>query len=383
MKFSILALFALSLSASARPLRLAISAGDALKNGQDAIALNNKFKTLKVGDPCQSGDEGCINGGFAQCVNGQFTSQPCASGTICAALPLVNSVGTSITCDTQADVDARIAATGATSGNSTSVVASSSTVATSATATVTTSTSAATATSTATSQGNVNGTDGDPQSSLTLDPNVIAKGFENDGQSQPEAGQVASKTSSNNFINFCLTVPNLPITNGQQVKGGSCNPAPMGVIASVNNMPSSKFVFPKNMDNLGVNQSFTIQMAISNLATGNFVNADQNYFAAPQFTNGNGDVEGHSHVVIEQLDSLTQTKPTNPAKFVFFKGLNAQAQNGILTANVTGGLDAGVYRMASINSAANHQPVLVAIAQHGALDDMIYFTVGNNNNGNN
>ena len=88
-----------------------------------------------------------------------------------------------------------------------------------------------------------------------------------------------------------------------------------------------------------------------------------------------GNILGHSHIVIEQLDSLAQTTPTNPQKFAFFKGLNAAAVNGVLTADVTAGLAPGFYRMASINTAANHQPALVAIAQHGALDDMIYFTV--------
>ena len=39
---------------------------------------------------------------------------------------------------------------------------------------------------------------------------------------------------------------------------------------------------------------------------------------------------------------------------------------------MTGGLGVGTYRMATINSAANHQPVLVAVAQHASLDDMIY-----------
>lgn len=33
-------------------------------------------------------------------------------------------------------------------------------------------------------------------------------------------------------------------------------------------------------------------------------------------------------------------------------------------------------QISSINSAANHQPVLVAVAQHGAIDDHVYFTVG-------
>ncbi|KAI9068842.1 hypothetical protein FKP32DRAFT_1608697 [Trametes sanguinea] len=186
----------------------------------------------------------------------------------------------------------------------------------------------------------------DAQTSLTLVQSVIATGFANDGQDQPTAGQVPSLTSTNNFINFCATVPNLPITNGQQIKTGSCNPAPMGIIAATTNMPSSKFVSPKNGDTIPANTNFTIQMAIQHLETGHFTNANENYFAAPQVVNAQGDIQGHSHVVVDPLTSLDQTTPTDPSKFVFFKGLNDVAQNGVLS--------------------------------HGSLDDMIYFTVSDN-----
>ena len=60
-------------------------------------------------------------------------------------------------------------------------------------------------------------------------------------------------------------------------------------------------------------------MAIKNLQTGNFVNAQKNYFAAPQQLNGGGTIVGHSHVVVEKLSGLDQTTPTNPKEFVFFK----------------------------------------------------------------
>lgn len=46
--------------------------------------------------------------------------------------------------------------------------------------------------------------------------------------------------------------------------------------------------------------------------------------------------------------------------------------NGVLTADVTAGLPAGAYRLCSINSSSNHQPVIVAVAQHGSLDDCVY-----------
>ncbi|KAF8167880.1 hypothetical protein B0H34DRAFT_35489 [Crassisporium funariophilum] len=198
----------------------------------------------------------------------------------------------------------------------------------------------------------------------------------------PTDGQVASLTSTNNFINFCLTT-NQPITNGQQIAAGSCNPAPIGSIPSSDNMPSSKFTNPKNGDIIPPDQTFTISMAINNLQTGNFVNAQQNYFAAPQQLNGAGIIIGHSHVVIEQLQALDQTTPTNPKQFAFFKGLNEAAQGGVLTADVAAGVPAGAYRLCSINAAANHQPAIVPIAQHGSLDDCVYFTAGAANNGGN
>jgi hypothetical protein len=195
-----------------------------------------------------------------------------------------------------------------------------------------------------------------------------------DGQAIPVVGQVASLTSGNNFINFCATT-NLPITNGKQITTGSCNAAPMGILPSTANLPSSKFVFPKNFDTVAQNTSFSIQMAIQNLETGNFVNAQTNYYSAPQQVNSAGNVIGHSHFVVEPIESFTSTTPLDIRKFAFFQGVNGAAVNGVLTVNVTAGLPEGFYKLSSINSAANHQPVLAPIAQHGSMDDVVYFQV--------
>ncbi|KAI0307526.1 hypothetical protein B0F90DRAFT_1621451 [Multifurca ochricompacta] len=219
---------------------------------------------------------------------------------------------------------------------------------------------------------NGKGAGANAQTSLTLDPAVIAKGFENNGQATPTPGQVASLTSNNNFINFCLTVPNKPITNGQQIKTGSCNPAPMGVIAATTNMPSSKFVSPVNGQDLAPNTAFTIKMAVNHLQTGNFVNAATNYYAAPQQVNGQGDIIGHTHFTVQDIGSFTSTKAEDPSVFAFFKGVNGAAVNGVVSEAVTAGLPAGVYRLCSINTDANHAPALVAVAQHGSLDDCVY-----------
>jgi hypothetical protein len=208
-----------------------------------------------------------------------------------------------------------------------------------------------------------------------LDPGVICSGFQQDGQANAAAGQVPSLTSPNNFINFCLTV-NMPLTNGQQVKGGSCNPAPMGVIAPSTNIPSSKFVNPKNLDAVQAYTTFEITMAINHLDTGHFANPDSNYFAAPQQLNCDNDIIGHTHFVIEQLDCATSTTVSDPSKFVFFQGVNTPADaQGNLAISVTDGLPPGVYKLSSNHASANHAPPVVAVAQRGTMEDQIYVSV--------
>jgi len=221
---------------------------------------------------------------------------------------------------------------------------------------------------------NNNNNNNNPQTSLTLLQSVIATGFEQNGQATQEPGQVASLTSSNNFINFCATVSE-PLTNGQQIKTGSCNPAPMGQIAATTNMPTAKFNNPVNFGKVPANQNFTISMGIKNLKTGNFVNADTNYYSAPQqIDQGSNNIVGHSHFTIQAVSSFTSTDILDANTFAFFKGINTPADgNGNVNTVVAGGLPKGFYRLSSINTAANHQPCLVAVAQHGSLDDTIYF----------
>ena len=209
-----------------------------------------------------------------------------------------------------------------------------------------------------------------------MDSRVICSNFAQDGQANATQGQAPSLTSTNNFINFCLTV-DLPLTNGQQLKGGSCNPAPMGAIPPLTNMPSSKFIHPENLGAVKANMSFEIKITIKHIETGWFTNPNTTYFGAPQQLSDQNDIIGHTHIVIEQLSSINSTTVSDPTVFVFFKGVNTPAdQNGQLTVNVTDGLPEGVYKLSSINSSANHAPVHVAVAQHGVLDDQVY--VGGN-----
>jgi hypothetical protein len=92
----------------------------------------------------------------------------------------------------------------------------------------------------------------------------------------------------------------------------------MGLIPSSDNIPSAKIQFPTNGQQIPANQAFTVKVAIRNLVTGNFVNAQASYLAAPQQLQ-NGVILGHSHITVEKLTSLTQTTPTDPKQFAFFK----------------------------------------------------------------
>src|SRR5580700_5854225 len=57
---------------------------------------------------------------------------------------------------------------------------------------------------------------------LTLDPAAVQTGSASSGIGSigSEAGQAASQTSNDNFINFCA---GKTLTNGLQIVGGSCN----------------------------------------------------------------------------------------------------------------------------------------------------------------
>ena len=228
--------------------------------------------------------------------------------------------------------------------------------------------------------GNNNG--GGNNGDLTLDADVVQKGSQSDGQ-QAEgsaAGQAASKTDNANFINFCK---GKTLTNGLQVKGGSCNGISksyrtasllavkvsdaclaMGDIPSTDKMISTIITKPKTGEDVEPNQTFQLQAAIQNLEAGSFTNPDATYYAAPQQLGNGGQVIGHTHFTVQDMgNTLNPQLPMDAQKFTFFKGVNDAGQNGVLSATVQGGLKAGVYRVCTITSASNHQAVNMPVAQ--------------------
>lgn len=159
----------------------------------------------------------------------------------------------------------------------------------------------------------------------------------------------------------------------------------MGDIPSTANMVSSIITDPAPGQDVAANTAFTVKVQVAKLAAGSFTNPANTYYAAPQALNGQGLIIGHTHVTIQDLGgSLTPTNAPNADTFAFFKGINDNGNgNGGLEALVTDGLPAGFYRVCTMASASNHQPVIMPIAQRGAQDDCTKFTVGQGNGGGN
>jgi hypothetical protein len=151
----------------------------------------------------------------------------------------------------------------------------------------------------------------------------------------------------------------------------------MGDIPAKTDMVSSIITFPlPGSATIESDTTFNISVQVSNLVAGFFTNADATYYAAPQALSG-GKVVGHTHVTVQDLGaSLNPTTALDPTQFAFFKGINDNGNGqGLLQATVTGGLPAGNYRVCTMASASNHQPVLMPVAQRGTPDDCTKFTV--------
>lgn len=138
----------------------------------------------------------------------------------------------------------------------------------------------------------------------------------------------------------------------------------MGNIPSSTNMVSTVITSPEPGQIIAPNTTFNVSVQVANLAAGSFTNAKATYYAAPQDLSG-GKVVGHTHITIQTLGkSLAATTPPDASTFAFFKGIDDVGNGrGGLSATVTGGLPAGNYRVCTITSASNHQPVLMPVAQ--------------------
>jgi len=213
---------------------------------------------------------------------------------------------------------------------------------------------------------------------LCLNPAAVQKGATNDGN--PTGEQSPSLTSNNNFINFCVSsfgkVGGAVIMNGvQQPDKPGCNGVVMGMVPDKNHMPACKFTSPKNLDTVKADVTLEITLTVRNIVLGIFTNPKTTYLQGPvQLDPDSKNVLGHTHIVVQPIESLDSTNIPDPSLFIFFKGVDNAAKNDQVSVKIDRGLPEGFYRISTITTAANHQPISSPIAQRSIYDDIIYIT---------
>src|SRR5437762_1253177 len=97
----------------------------------------------------------------------------------------------------------------------------------------------------------------------------------------------------------------------------------MGDMPANTKMTSTMILSPQPGQDLPADKTFTISLQVANLQAGSFSDPDKQYYTSPQTLNKQGQIIGHTHVTIQDMQgSLTPTAPLDASKFSFFKGIN-------------------------------------------------------------
>lgn len=108
-----------------------------------------------------------------------------------------------------------------------------------------------------------------------MDPANVQSNSATTGQEENgDPAQADSITDNANFINFCT---GKTLTNGLQIKGGSCNGIVMGDIPSTDNMVSSLITFPGPGEDIDADTAFDIKVKVLNLVAGSFTSKSLGY----------------------------------------------------------------------------------------------------------
>jgi hypothetical protein len=186
---------------------------------------------------------------------------------------------------------------------------------------------------------------------------------------------VVFSVKENTGNNVCK-ISNLALANGTQNPNGECVETFMGEIPNANNMISTVILFPKDNNVIEESQPFTIRTKTINLRTGFFTDPETQYYIFPQTLDDKGIIQGHSHVVIQEVKN--EDEPLDPKVFSFFKGLDDPSnEQGELNTLVDNGLPAGKYRICTLVSSFSHQIALMPVAQRGNLNKLIVIKIKN------
>jgi hypothetical protein len=143
-------------------------------------------------------------------------------------------------------------------------------------------------------------------------------------------------------------------------------------------MVSTLIVQPANGATLSSDQDIVVEIDIQNMDLGFFSDSGiqyLQYYTSGQQLNGQGIIQGHQHITVQNLNGGNAALDANgPA---FFKEVNDELNGGnTLSATIPAGeLGSGEFRICSITGTFTHQPVLMPVAQRGSQDDCIRITI--------
>ncbi|KAI9142736.1 hypothetical protein BKA69DRAFT_1027229, partial [Paraphysoderma sedebokerense] len=169
--------------------------------------------------------------------------------------------------------------------------------------------------------------------------------------------------------------------DGSQKKTPTCSRTIQGAIPSFDRMVSTIITSPNAGATVAAKKALKVEVRTNNLDLGFFEDPNARYYQTPQTLNGQGIIEGHQHITVQRLTGVGQNVNAPPdartEALAFFKGLDDDSQNGILSVEIPAEnlAQPGIYRLCTITGTRGHQPVLMPVARRGSQDDCIRITV--------
>ncbi|KAI9190308.1 hypothetical protein H9P43_001742 [Blastocladiella emersonii ATCC 22665] len=191
------------------------------------------------------------------------------------------------------------------------------------------------------------------------------------------AGSAPIRGLSNN-AQFCNQVGlGRAVADGTQKKTVTCSRTVQGAIPSFENMVSTIILAPQNGARMPRNKAINFAIRTRGLDAGFFENPNERYYVSPQTLNSRGQVEGHQHVTVQRLGNAQTPPDARSDSLAFFKGLDQEDTNGILTTTIPADAvsQPGLYRLCTMTGTRGHQPVIMPVARRGAQDDCIRINI--------
>lgn len=168
-------------------------------------------------------------------------------------------------------------------------------------------------------------------------------------------------------------------SDGSQNRAGFCVSTPMGSVPSEDKMISTIILKPKNGETVSGKDGIEVTVRTMNIEFTFFDNSTTQYYVSPQTLNSKGFVQGHQHIVFQQIsDDSNGGNPPDPQlkNLKFFNAFDEKpAANGMDVNLKTAPIDPGLYRVCTMTASASHQPVIMPVAKRGPQDDCIRVTV--------